>query len=397
MNNNKAYDDGIDFTHFIGLLLTHKKFLLLCSGSISGCMLLFLVVTALLPANISPFPNTYRPYSTILIKEDSASADFSKLLFPASDLGGGGLSLSKFSFGELAIKIVQSNSIMDTVSAEFRIAERYGITKGKKVKSREAILDHTTLEFDQKTMLLTVGYEDYDPEFATRIVNRLVEELSARLDRLDLDRNAGQRENLDRKIRDVREEIRRLESEIVVFQKKYGFLQVQTLAEEQITTSAQVRLQLMNKEMEIKTKQGLLNLDDPEMKRLYAERDNLKKLGEEIEGGFSSYDSPMTAKKDLPDVARDFSRLQRELAVQAKIYELLVEQYELSKLSLSGVLPMIQVIDAADVPDYKSGPQRTLLMVIGAFVSVVIAILAMIIKNAAKGIPESVVAKGGKK
>jgi tyrosine-protein kinase Etk/Wzc len=383
----KSYsEDGIDFTHFFDLLLRYKKYIFLFTAVCSGLLLVFLLITLLLPPAISPFPNVYRPVSTILVNEDPTSDVFPYSLNASAVSSKGGLSLTKFSYGELALKLINSKSILDTILTEFDIADRYNITSGKIVRSREAILKHLDAEYDDKTMIVSVSYEDYDPAFASKLTNRMVGELERMFDVLDTARNARQKNILESKIDDVRKTIVNLEAEIKRYQKKYGFLEVQSLSDERTATVAQVRVQLLNKEMEIKTKQELLRIDDPEMKKLFAERDTLAQLIKELEAGFSSYNSKMPSQIELPDVAQAFAHLERELAVQEKIYELLVQQHELSKLSLAGFQPVIQVIDRADVPDYKDGPPRTIIFCIGVIVSLILALVTAAAHNGLKHI-----------
>jgi tyrosine-protein kinase Etk/Wzc len=384
MNNNKAKpyeDDGIDFSRVFALISQFKKFILLFGSSLSVLVLLFVLITAIIPPELSPLPNIYKPVSTILINEDPSSDIFPYFLMSTAGASKNGIAISKFSYGELAIRLVKSKAILDVISDEFHIAERYHIESGKKVKSREAILKHLDVDYDDKTMIVTLSYEDYNPEFASKVTNRIVGELEAKFNSLDIARNTGQKEILESKINDVRLTIASLESDIKIYQKKYGFIDVETLAEEETTTVAQARLQLMNKEMEINTKQKLLNIDDPEMKKLFVERDTLSRLVAEFEGGFQSYKSNLPSQKDLPDVAQSFAHLKRELAVQEKIYSLLVQQHELSKLSLAGFLPLIQVIDPADVPDYKDGPQRIIICIAGIVLSFILGAVCAFIFN----------------
>jgi capsule polysaccharide export protein KpsE/RkpR len=324
------------------------------------------------------------PFSTILVNEDPTNHVLSSLLFPAA-ASRSGISFSNFSYGELAVKLLTSKTVLFTIVEEFKVAERYHITKGKLLWSRDALIKRLGISYDDKTMILTVSFKDYDAKFASSLINRLVGELGAKFNTLDVVRNAGQGEVLESKIAEVRNTIEALEADIKKFQKKYGFLEVQTLADEQTTTVAEVRVKLMNKEIEIKTKQALLNKDDPELKNLFAERDSLVNLIDELESGFTTYENTMPSQKDLPDVAQQFTHLQRELGVQEKIFDILIQQNELAKLSLAGFSPLFQVIDIAEVPDVKAGPGRSVVCMIGAVISlisgIVLAVLFSLIKN----------------
>jgi uncharacterized protein involved in exopolysaccharide biosynthesis len=57
------------------------------------------------------------------------------------------------------------------------------------------------------------------------------------------------------------------------------------------------------------------------------------------------------------------------------MYELLAKQFELAKIDEANNGAVIQVVDKAQVPQWKSGPKRGLITVLGAFFGLVAAIL----------------------
>ena len=64
----------------------------------------------------------------------------------------------------------------------------------------------------------------------------------------------------------------------------------------------------------------------------------------------------------VPEIALLYVRKQREVKYHETLFELLARQYEAARLDESREAPLLQIVDHAQVPDRKSGPQRTLLM-----------------------------------
>jgi uncharacterized protein involved in exopolysaccharide biosynthesis len=65
-------------------------------------------------------------------------------------------------------------------------------------------------------------------------------------------------------------------------------------------------------------------------------------------------------------VAQEFSQLTTELDIQQRIYNTLSPQYEAAKLAPESE-PIFQVFELAEIPDVKTGPQRSrLVMMAGA-------------------------------
>ncbi|MBN1698288.1 MAG: hypothetical protein JW881_12310 [Spirochaetales bacterium] len=383
MKSQPRRDEEFDLLRFMGVFYKYRMLILVMTGIIAGVGLFFLFVTSILPSRISILPDMYRPVAVILVNErtsgDIISSLLSSLPFPGqSSIVGGGA--SSFSYGKLAEVLLHSNSIIDIVAEEFQMAERYNVVRYKKGDTRNKILKYLSVDYDEETMLVTIGYTDYDPEFATRVVNRFVELLDKRFLSIGGNRIIMQKQLLETKITEVKAEIEVLESQIQEFQKKYGVLDIDSLAMEQVTMMAGFRSQLILKEMEIKTYSDFSRIEDPVIKRLKAERDNLLGLIGEMESGFSEYMDVIPSQKDLPDIAQSFYHLERDLSVQEKIYEILVQQYEVIKLSMEGV-PMFQVLETADVPDMEIGPHRKTLFITITVIGCVLSIFTAFIVN----------------
>ena len=198
-------------------------------------------------------------------------------------------------------------------------------------------------------------------------------------------RNIKQRDLLEKKLSEVEGEISVLEQKILLFQKNNGVLEVNSFALEQAAMISRFRSQLILKEIEIETYADFSTIEDPAMKQLRAERDNLIKLIDEIESGFSEYSVVIPSQNDLPDISLEFNHLKRDLNIKEKIYEILIQQYELIKLSLEDEDQIFQVLEPPDVPDYKVGPNRTVLCIIvtlGAFIfSCFLTLIYKTVKN----------------
>lgn len=89
----------------------------------------------------------------------------------------------------------------------------------------------------------------------------------------------------------------------------------------------------------------------------------------------------------------DNSMLQVEIEVQKKIYSNLKTQYESLKVSMSNEQPVFQILEYAEIPDKKSGPDRKkkcIIFVAGVFILTVFTSLALDLISKAKKNPEVV-------
>lgn len=382
-------EDEIDLLALFGVLFRYRLLIIIITLVSALGAVGFSVLSLVLPPEKSPLPNKYRPEALILVQDQQQGGGLSSMI-SSSGLGAlagmAGISAGGSGYGELAVKLLKSKSILDKIAEEFNLVERYKIEKHFISGPREIILESSNFDYDAKTNTITISFEDSDPVFATAMVNRMVELLDKRFSSIGGNKSLTLKNLLEEKLAGVSAEMSRFEARIQDFQQEHGVLSIEELATEQITMLARLRSQLILKEVEIKTYSDFSRIEDPVIKRLKSERDNLLKLIREVETGFSSYEKIMPAQKDLPALALKFIHLKRDLFVQEKIYEILIQQYELTKLSIEGEEPIFQVLELAEVPDKKSGPSRSLICIVTVFLAFFFSIIAVFILNAVKNI-----------
>ena len=378
-----APPDQIDLLRLVGILWRSRWLVAVVTGVAGTAALVFALVTAALPPASSPFPETYRASALLLIgKQSSTSALLStSALGGLADLAGiptGG------GFGEVAVALLQSRSTADAIVEDFDLFERYTIVGRSNGKARAAFASHLDVAINPATGIVTVGYDDYSPEFARDVVNRLVEILSIRFVSLANTRNLRERELLERKLSEVEDRILELEAEIMTFQQTFGVLDVQSLAAEMIQRVADIRTRLILQNVEIETYSSIAAVNDPVLVRLRAERESLRQLLRDLETGASEVDSLTPSQDELPDLALRFTRMQRDLAVQTEIFKILAQQLEVARLNVEGEEPIFQILELADAPDVASGPSRRSLVIVVTLAAFLIAVLVVFALHAVR-------------
>ena len=74
---------------------------------------------------------------------------------------------------------------------------------------------------------------------------------------------------------------------------------------------------------------------------------------------------PYPSIRQLPLLNVEWSDLYRRTKVQEVVLETLTKQYELAKVEEARETPSVKVLDTADVPERKSYPPRTILVIVG--------------------------------
>lgn len=371
-------NDEISLIDLLSTLLKHMRMILLVTLAACLVSLAYTGISLLLPPDRTYMPNLYKPTATLLVNSPDSGGGLSSA-FAASGLsslaGIAGISAGGPNYGQLAVVIGKGDTILDALVDKFNLMDKYKIRHNPKSASRRILLSHYNVALDAKTGLLIISYEGSDPEFGKEVVNYAVELLDKRFDTIGQNRNIAKRDQLESKLADVQAQMTVLEDDIQQFQQKYGVISVDTIAKEQISTEAQVRSELIMKEMEIKTYGDVSKVQDPALLRLEAERDNLSKLLDQLQKGFTTYEKVLPSQKELPSLAIEFSHMQRDLLIQQKIFEILTQQNELTKLQIAGADPIIQMLEPAEAPDMKSGPSRARTVIVATFAAFFFAIL----------------------
>jgi len=402
MEEQNEQDDEISLID-LAAVLWKRKWLIVAITLIGMVgVLAYAVGSLLLPPEKSYMPNVYTSKASMLIQTNSSSSSLAAALSSSGLAGMAGLSASAGNTnGALAEVLATSNATLDALNSKFNFAERNMANKPPKKNAkpplvsdiREGIKKHLSAKLDAKTNLFVVSYTDTDPAFAKEVVDEVVRILSERFAVLGGNKALEQKALLEKKLADVDTAVKNLEAQVKAFQNKYGVMQVEAIATEQITILARLRSELIMKEMEIANYQKISNINDPVMVQLKNERDGILAKIKEIETGVGAGSRVMPSQKELPTIAFEYARLQRDLAVQTEVFKMLTQQYEMVKLNLSGQEPVFQILEMAEVPDKKSGPSRGMMCIVATmaafFLSILVAFIAESIEKIKKD-PETV-------
>ena len=343
---------------YLSILLKYRWLIIGVTATAAVGIVAFSVATIRLPPDKSPLPNQYTAEAIILVEKGAQGSLASSILSSLGVEPGTANSPAGYDRGSLLVMILRSRTFLDRVIEEYDLSRRYRITEQVKSKTRANLADHMAIVYDRTTASISISFTDTDPEFARDVTNRTVSLLNEWLAQNMGSSNMQQRTLLEEKVGEVKGEIDTLEKKLKALQTKYGVLTAQELGTSQASGLAELRSQLILKEIEIKNYSTFSAIEDPKLQQLKEERQNIVDLISRFQTGVPSTDNDAGDQKNLPDVQMDFNNLAVELDVQRRIYNTLSHQYEVMKLT-SEPEQAFQVLELAETPDAKSGPQRT--------------------------------------
>ena len=263
-------DDEISLIDLIAVLWRRKKMIIFITLVAAVGVVVFSIISLVLPPETSPLPNQYTPKALMLIDNRSSSAGgLSSMLGSMGGLASlAGISVPvSSSYSQLAVFLAETNSLLDSVVDEFDLINRYKIRKSPRAESRKALKSLLKASYDERSGVLTVSFTDIDPVFARNVVNYCTVSLERRFDELGLDKNKIEKENLElniantfKEIEDLEEDSRRLERSVSSYSggipaitMEANRISMELAAQRQIYTQLKVQYEMLKVTMASET------------------------------------------------------------------------------------------------------------------------------------------------
>ena len=227
---------------------------------------------------------------------------------------------------------------------------------------------------------ITVSANNRNPQFAALLVNTYVEEIALRAAQLYTLKTGSERYFLEKRLRDVRNELAASEDNLKAFQEKNKSLRPDGQASAAVEGIARIRLEIINKEVQLATLRNSMTDESNEVKALQATIAKLKGQLAAMSGSGGS-GNVIPSAGDVPARMSEYSRLMRETKALESVFEQLSKQYELSKINESRNSGTVQVIEEAIPPVIKSGPKRSRIVIASAFAAFFISIVVIFVQE----------------
>lgn len=289
-----------------------------------------------------------------------------------ANLGGDALGLQ--TPGALYEKVLQSRTVQDHLIDRFDLRKVYHTPRYKDARLRLA--DHTQFSDDRKSGVITITVTAPSPQMAAALAKGYVDELNTLM--VELDTSAAHRERvfLEGRLKEVDAGIDRDSTRLSEFASKNTTIDIKEQGKAMMTGAELLRGQAIAAESELA---GLRQIYGPDNARVRAAQARVDELQRQLERMRGSSDKD-TADVDgypsirkLPQLGVEYAHLYRNLSVQEVVFETLTKQYEMAKVEEAKNLPTVRVLDEADVPEHKSKPMRSLIVLLGAVLATMLA------------------------
>lgn len=351
--NLSESNEGIDLLEIAIVLVENLKPLIigpLVAGAVS------LGVTYLLPPTFTA-RTTFAPP---LQQQSIAAASALAALGPLAGLVGGAGGMKNPA--DQYVALMQSTTVQDRLIDQHKLIQVYRARF--RFEARDELRDKVRVSLGKKDGLITVEVDDEDPERAASLANGHVDELRRMITVLVVTEAQQRRLFFEQQLTRSKDRLKKAQELL----QASGFSQGALQTEPRAAADSYVRLKalVVAAEVRLQTMRSFLNENAVEFLNQQAALTALR--------GQLNRAEQITDLKPSSDYISKF----REFKYEEALFDLFARQYEIARLDESREGGLIQVVDAAQKPEWKSKPKRALTAMI-AMGATLIALIAFFV------------------
>lgn len=377
-DSNPVQDQGIELLDILLVLARDRRRIAIVT---LATLLLGAVVAFLLKPTFTAIATILPPQQ----QQSSVSAMLGQLGTLAA-LGGGVGGLLK-NPADLYVGMITSRTVADRMIDRFHLRSLY---KTKTMDDTRKVLKSRITAEAAKDGLIEISVKDHDPHRASDMANDLIEELYRLTSTLAITEAAQRRLFFNEQLEDEKSALAAAEEDLKKTQEKTGLIQLSGQAEEIIRSVADLRAQIVSREVQIQAMRTYATDQNPDVTRVEQEIDALQQQLTALENNQRRMQPGdiQVPTGQVPEAGLEYARKLREVTYHTTLLNLLSREYEAARIDEAKSAPLIQVVDHAVPPEKRSGPHRALLIVAAGFIGFLAACVWAIFRQTLRRIEQ---------
>jgi uncharacterized protein involved in exopolysaccharide biosynthesis len=338
-------------------------------------------ITLVLSAAIAfLIPKRYESTARLMPPEQSSSGAAMLAVLAGHSMGGlGGLGnlaglLGGRTSSALYIDLLHSRSISDHIIDRFNLQQVY--EKRYRIDTVKYLAHHTTMVDDKKSGVITITFSDTDPRRAQAIAQAYLDELNSLLTHANTSSARREREFIEKRLVNVQAELQAAEKALGQFSSNNVTFDIKEQTHAMVDAAAKLQGELIVGQSELDSLQQIYGEGNVRVRAVRARigvlKSELAKMSGSSSDEFKGDSSELyPSLRQIPKLAVPYADLYRRVRIQETVFELLSQQYELSRIEEAKDTPVVAVFDQPLVAEKKSFPPRLLIMLIATTLTVV--------------------------
>lgn len=311
-------------------------------------------------------PPTYTARTTFappLQQQSIAAASALAALGPIAGLVGG--VGGRKSLADQYVALMQSTTVLDRLIDQHKLMEVYGARY--RFEARDKLRESVRVSLGKKDGLITVEVDDVDPERSASLANNHVDELRRMVTVLVVTEAQQRRMFFEQQLVRGKERLTKAQELLQASGFSQGALQTEPKAA--ADSYARLKAQVTAAEVRLQTMRSYLNENAIEFQNQQAA---LVALRGQLTGA---------EQAASPQSNSDYIGKYREFKYEEALFELFARQFEMARLDESREGGLIQVVDVAQRPEWKSKPKRGLIAITATAAAFILLLGFVLIRN----------------
>jgi uncharacterized protein involved in exopolysaccharide biosynthesis len=244
---------------------------------------------------------------------------------------------------------------------------------------------NTLTTLDAKSGILTVNVRDRNAAFAAKIAEGYAVELDGVVTANSTSAARRERIFLEGRLKEIKQDLDVSSLALSQFSSKNRTIDVPSQAKAMVEAGLKLDAELTIARSEREALRQTYADTNVRVRAADARVGELERQMQEFDGSATSEASKGRAGGfyypsivELPALGLTFADLDRKVLVDEALWESLTKQYEMAKVQEVKEIPTVRVLDAANVPEHKSSPMRSVIVILGAATSLLAALLFVV-------------------
>ena len=263
------------------------------------------------------------------------------------------------------VALMQSVSATDRLIDQFELMQVY--ESKYRFEARRALEQNTRIAIGKKDGLISVEVDDENPQRAAEMANAYVEELRRMTSVLAVSEAQQRRLFFEKELKDARDQLDKAQQALQASGFNVGALRAEPRAAAE--SYARLKAEITAAEVRTQVLRGSLADSSPEVQRQLAQLSALRAQLARLEQAADA------------NVGPDYLTKYREFKYRETLFELFARQYEIARVDESREGALIQVVDVAVPPEYKSKPKRLFIAVAATLLSLLLLGMFILVRH----------------
>lgn len=347
---------GFSLISILTQLAYHKTLLATVTGMAFFAGIIFsLLLPVRYTATTKLMPPQQIPSSASMLMNQLANGGAGSL----AAIAGGGLSLKNPN--DIFIGLLTSRPIAEAIIQKFDLAKVYHAKD--MTQARKKLAGYTEVT-SAKGGFITVSVTDEDKERVAKMANAYTDQLRILTKTLAVTEASQRRLFYEEQLKQARETLIAAELAFQQVQQQKGLVQLDAQAKAMIEGIAALRAQVASKQVELHARRSYSTEQNPDVQLAEKELASLQDEEARLEQINHSPRFGGIGLGNVPAAGLEYLRAAHELAYRQALSDILMKQYDAARLDEAKEATIIQVVEPAIVPERKTSPNRTLIVLL---------------------------------